>query len=60
MGVDIRFDLSTDCVSDLLHTTAQETKNDTFGGIPNNAGFNVTGDIDFTTVGASNWRRLFQ
>ena len=55
MGVDIEFDASTNVLAICLPADSTgDEEYDTFGGIPNNAGFGVTGDIDFTTVGASN------
>jgi len=54
MGVDILWDATTD----LLCETIPENQfyhmcYDMFGGLPNNAGAGVTGDVLFTTVGAA-------
>ena len=55
MGVDIEFDASTNVLAICLPADSTgDEEYDTFGGIPNNAGSGVTGDIDFTTVSASN------
>ena len=51
MGVDIEFDASTNVLAICLPADSTgDEEYDTFGGIPNNAGSGVTGDIDFTTV----------
>ena len=55
MGVDIEFDASTNVLAICLPADSTgDEEYDTFGGIPNNAGSGKTGDIDFTTVSASN------
>lgn len=52
MGVDILWDATTDVVALTLGTDQFQTFDFTrFGGLPNNAGAGVTGDIMFTTVG---------
>jgi len=54
MGVDIIWDATTDV---LCETITEDTfylmDYSSFGGLPNNAGAGVTGDVAFTTVGAS-------
>ena len=55
MGVDIEFDASTNVLAICLPADSTgDEEYDTFGGIPNNAGSGKTGDLDFTTVSASN------
>mgnify|MGYP003128707351 FL=1 len=55
MAVDIEFDASTNVLAICIPADSTgDEEYDTFGGIPNNAGSGVTGDIDFTTVGHSN------
>ena len=55
MGVDIEFDASTNVLAiPLPADSTGDEYYDLFGSIPNNAGSGVTGDIDFTTVSASN------
>ena len=55
MAVDIEFDATTNVLAICLPADSTgDEEYDTFGGIPNNAGSGVTGDIDFTTVGHSN------
>lgn len=54
MGVDILWDADTDVLcesipADVLYKMCY----DSFGGIPNNAGAGVTGDVRFSTVNAS-------
>lgn len=54
MAVDILWDATTDAIcetipADVLYKMCY----DEFGGIPNNAGTGKTGDVLFTTVGAS-------
>jgi hypothetical protein len=52
MGVDILWDATTDVVALTLGTDQFQTFDFTrFGGLPNNAGAGVNGDILFTTVG---------
>jgi hypothetical protein len=58
MAVDILWDASTDLIcetipSDVLYKICY----DEFGGISNNAGTGKTGDVLFSTVGASNGDR---
>lgn len=55
MGVEILFDASTDVLAWELPADYSDTVDfSEFVGIPNNAGSGKTGDINFTTVGASN------
>jgi hypothetical protein len=54
MGVDVLWDATTDVLA--IHVpadTVEEFDFSSFGGIQNNAGSGVTGDIKFTTVGHS-------
>jgi hypothetical protein len=54
MAVDIFFDASTNVLAiPLPADSTGDEEYDTFGGIPNNSGSGVTGDIDFTTIGHS-------
>ena len=48
MKVNILFDATSDVLAIQLHDYTS------FGGIPNNGGSGVTGDIKFTTVGHDN------
>ena len=55
MGVKIFFDADTDVLAWQLNADWSDTLDFTdFTGIPNNSGSGKTGDIMFTTVGASN------
>ena len=55
MGVDIEFDASTNVLAICLPADSTgDEEYDAFGDIPNNAGSGKTGDLDFTTVSASN------
>ena len=54
MGVKIFFDATTDVLAWQLQSDWSDTLDFTgFTGIPNNSGSGKTGDISFTTVGAS-------
>ena len=54
MGVKIFFDASTDVLAWQLNADyADEIDFSEFNGIPNNAGSGKTGDVQFTTIGAS-------
>jgi hypothetical protein len=54
MGVKILFDATTDVLAWQLQSDWSDTLDFTgFTGIPNNSGSGKTGDISFTTVGAS-------
>ena len=55
MGVKIFFDADTDVLAWQLNADWSDTLDfSDFTGIPNNSGSGKTGDIMFTTVGASN------
>ena len=53
MQVEILWDASTDTMAWILTPGQFRHEFRTFGGIPNNAGTGKTGDINFTTIGAS-------
>ena len=54
MGVNLEFDASTNVLlTGLPADSTGDEYYDLFGGIPNNAGSGITGDIDLTTVGHS-------
>jgi len=54
MGIDILWDATTDVVCFTIGSDKFVSLNlDNFGGLPNNAGSGKTGDVLFTTVGAS-------
>lgn len=58
MGVDILWDATTDVVAlTLAENQSYEYVFDDFGGIWNNSGAGKTGDIRFTTIGASSGDR---
>lgn len=58
MGVDVLWDATTDVVCETIPADVMyRMKYDEFGGIPNNAGSGVTGDVSFTTVGAASGDR---
>ena len=54
MAVDVLFDATADVLALTLPANSSDSLDfSCFGGIQNNAGAGVTGDILFTTVGAS-------
>lgn len=54
MAVDILWDATTDLIADTIPADVMYNMCfDSFGGIPNNSGAGKTGDVLFTTVGAS-------
>jgi hypothetical protein len=54
MGVDILWDATADVLVESIPADVMYTaKYDCFGGLPNNAGTGVSGDVLFTTVNAS-------
>lgn len=54
MGVDILWDATTDLLCETIPADVMyKMCYDHFGGLPNNAGAGVTGDVRFSTVGAS-------
>jgi len=54
MSVDILWDATTDVLCETVPAEKlTEINYNSFGGIPNNAGAGKTGDVLFTTVGAS-------
>lgn len=54
MGVDILWDATTDAICETIPADVMyRMKYDEFGGLPNNAGAGKTGDVMFTTVGAT-------
>lgn len=58
MAVDILWDADTDVVADTIPADVMyKMCFSDFGGIPNNAGTGKTGDVRFTTVGASSGDR---
>lgn len=58
MGVNILWDADTDVICETVPQNVMYTaKYDEFGGIPNNAGTGKTGNVLFTTVGASSGDR---
>jgi hypothetical protein len=55
MKVNILFDATSDVLAiQLGENQSGDHDYSSFGGIPNNAGSGVTGDIKFTTVGHAN------
>ncbi len=58
MGVDILWDATTDVICETIPADVMyKMCYSDFGGISNNAGTGVTGDVLFSTVGASNGDR---
>lgn len=58
MAVDILWDATTDVIADTIPADVMyKMCFSDFGGIPNNAGTGKTGDVLFSTVGASNGDR---
>ena len=58
MAVDILWDADTDVIADTIPADVMyKMCFSDFGGIPNNAGTGKTGDVRFTTVGASSGDR---
>lgn len=58
MAVDILWDATTDLICETIPADQMyKMCYDEFGGIPNNAGAGKTGDVLFSTVGASNGDR---
>jgi hypothetical protein len=54
MGVDILWDATTDLLCETIPTDQLYLMDySSFGGLPNNAGTGVTGDVLFSTVGAA-------
>jgi len=53
MQIQILWDATADVVAWILSTGQYELDFSEYGGIPNNAGAGKTGDILFTTIGAS-------
>lgn len=54
MGVNILWDATTDQICETIpQDVIYRMKYDDFGGLTNNAGTGVTGDVLFSTVGAS-------
>ena len=54
MGVDILWDATTDLICETIPADVMyKMCYDHFGGLPNNAGTGKTGDVLFSTVGAS-------
>lgn len=54
MGLDVIWDAATDVVCEIIPAdTFYLMDYSSFGGLPNNAGAGVTGDVAFTTVGAA-------
>lgn len=54
MGVNVLWDADSDVVAFVLPSGGDGTFDfESFGGVTNNAGTGVTGDIKFTTVGAT-------
>jgi len=54
MGVNIAWDATADVTAFIVAAgTSEEYDFRCFGGLPNNAGAGKTGDINFTTVGAT-------
>lgn len=54
MGVDILWDATTDALCETIpENQFYHMDYSSFGGLPNNAGAGVTGDVTFTTVGAA-------
>jgi hypothetical protein len=58
MGVDIIWDATTDVLCETIPADVlYKIDYSEFGGIPNNAGAGVTGDVLFSTVGAASGDR---
>lgn len=58
MGVDILWDADTDLICDTIpQDVMYKMKFDDFGGLTNNAGAGKTGDVRFSTVGATSGDR---
>jgi hypothetical protein len=58
MGVNILWDATTDLICETVPQNEMYTMSyDEFGGLPNNAGTGVTGNVAFSTVGASSGDR---
>lgn len=58
MGVDILWDATTDLLCETIPADQLYTLDySSFGGLPNNAGTGVTGDVLFSTVGAASGDR---
>lgn len=58
MGVDVLWDATTDVVAETIPADQLiDMDYSSFGGLPNNAGTGVTGDVMFSTVGASSGDR---
>ena len=58
MGVDILWDATTDVIADTVPADVMyKMCFSDFGGIPNNSGAGKTGDVLFSTVGASSGDR---
>jgi hypothetical protein len=54
MGVDILWDATTDVLCESIPADVMyKMCYDSFGGLPNNAGAGVTGNVLFSTIGAS-------
>lgn len=54
MGVNILWDATTDVSAFVVgQSTCTEYDFRSFGGLPNNAGAGVTGNINFSTIGAA-------
>lgn len=54
MGVDILWDATADVLCETVPAgVVYQMKYDDFGGLPNNAGAGKTGDVLFSTVGAT-------
>ena len=58
MSVDILWDATTDLLCETIPADKFYLMDySSFGGLPNNAGSGVTGDVSFTTVGAASGDR---
>ena len=58
MGVNILWDATTDLICETIPKNEMYTQSyNEFGGIPNNAGTGVTGNVAFSTVGATSGSR---
>ena len=58
MGVNILWDATTDLICETIPQNEMYTMSyNEFGGLPNNAGTGVTGNVAFSTVGASSGDR---
>jgi hypothetical protein len=58
MGVNILWDATTDLICETIPQNEMYTMSyNEFGGLPNNAGAGVTGNVAFSTVGASSGDR---